>query len=243
MVNCVDCGAPLGRAGDSCAACGAPVASGTTNGTPRPLLEDPDGLVYEDSPLLRDDADRATHRHEPPEPHFVRQPLQDDPTVRSPAFTVAPAAVASPVLPAPFTRRVIALLIDLAILSVLDVVLFALATSAVLLAQSVSGARVGDGIEIVRASVSAGSMTLLLGYFSVLHARSGQTLGKAAMRIHVADGAGGRIGIAPSVLRTFAYGLSALPFGAGFLLALGPAHRALHDRVAGTVVLRQGSAS
>ena len=36
-----------------------------------------------------------------------------------------------------------------------------------------------DTLAPVRSAVSAGSLTLFVGYFSVLQARSGQTLGKA----------------------------------------------------------------
>jgi len=124
------------------------------------------------------------------------------------------------------------------LLSLLDAVLVMLATSAVLLAERITGLRVGGAVDLVRSAVSAGSLTLFVGYFSVLQARSGQTLGKAAMRIRVCALDGGRVPILQSVLRTFAYALSALLFGAGFLIALLPAHRALHDYVAGTRVVR-----
>jgi uncharacterized RDD family membrane protein YckC len=139
--------------------------------------------------------------------------------------------------PAPFLRRAIAFVLDLVLLGVLDAILVSLATMAVLLAEYLSGARVGGAVDLVRAAVSAGSLTLFVGYFSVLHARSGQTLGKVAMRIEVRAEDGSRIGMVPSVLRTFSYVLSAFLFGAGFLMALLPAHRALHDRIAGTRVV------
>lgn len=244
MVNCVECGAPLERDGDPCEACGgAATIHEPRNGTRHPRIEDPDGLVYEDSPLVRGDADHLDRHRPAKEPSFVDQPLRDDPSVFTPAFATAPL-VAEPVAqPAHFASRALALIIDLVILSVLDVVLFALATSAVLLAERLTGTRVGGATELVRASLSAGSMTLFLAYFAVLHARSGQTLGKVALRIHVRDESGARVGLARSILRTCGYGLSALPLGAGFLLALGPARRALHDRIAGTVVVRERSAS
>ena len=243
MLNCVECGAPIGHAGESCGACGAQTTSGPINGTHRPRLEDPDGLVYEDSPLLRDDLEHAPRNRERTDPPFVREPLRDDPSVEIPAFAGAPLIALVEPQPAPFFGRAVALAIDLVILSLLNGTLYVLARNAVLLAERLTGARVGDAVNLVQDSVSAGAMTLLVGYFSVLHARSGQTLGKVAMRIHVVDADGGRISIARSVLRTLGYFLSALPFGAGFLLALGPAHRALHDRIADTAVLRLGNDS
>lgn len=234
MVNCVECGAPLERAGEPCGACGASRAPATTNGTSHPHFEDPDGLVR--------DASRSAHGEAQspllPEDDVEHPPLprmSGDPAARLARLAVT-AAAREP-RPASFTRRAIALFLDLVLLSLLDAVLVMLATTAVMLAERVTGARVGGAVDLIRSAVSAGSLTLLVGYFSVLHARSGQTLGKAAMRIQVRSVDGGRLGIAASVLRTFAYALSALPFGAGFLLALLPPHRALHDRIAGTRVV------
>ncbi|MBY0275598.1 RDD family protein, partial [Candidatus Binatia bacterium] len=158
------------------------------------------------------------------------------PAARTPRVAIAPAPRAP--RPASFARRGIALFLDLMLLSLLDAVLMMLATTAVLLAERVTGARIGGAVQLIRSAVSAGSLTLLVGYFSVLHARSGQTLGKAAMQIEVRSANGGRVGILPSVLRTFSYALSLLPFGAGFLLALLPPQRALHDHIAGTRVVR-----
>lgn len=248
MVNCVECGAPLGREGEPCEACGAAKVHEPRNGTRYPRIEDPDGMIYDESPLLRGDSDQRddphheTHRA-PAEPPFVHQPLRDDPSVRTPAFATAPLVAEPSAEPASFFTRGIALAIDLIVLSALDVVLFLLATSAVLLAEQLTGSRVGGASDLVRSSISAGSMTLFLGYFSVLNARSGQTLGKVAMRIHVRDESGARMSLVQSILRTCGYGLSALPFGAGFLLALGPERRALHDRIARTVVVRERSAA
>jgi uncharacterized RDD family membrane protein YckC len=233
MSNCVECGAPLERAGEPCDACGASRAPATTNGTSHPRFEDPDGLVCEESPLIHGEAPSAPHAHDEPTSDPQRAPHGSTP--RDVRF----ATVATPrePRPAPFMRRVVALFLDLVLLSVLDAILASLATMAVVLAESLTGARVGGAVGLIRSAVSAGSLTLLVGYFSVLHARSGQTLGKVAMRIEVRAEDGARVGMVPSVLRTFSYALSALPFGAGFLMALLPAHRALHDRIAGTRVV------
>jgi len=246
MLNCVECGAPLGREGEACTACGTATEHEPRNGKRHPRIEDPDGMVYDESPLVRLDAERAERserHHAPSEPPFVRGPLRDDPTVRTPAFARGPVEDDATTEPAGFGSRAIALVIDFVLLSVLDVVLFILATSAVLLAEAVTGARVAGASDLVRASISAGSLTLFVGYFSVLHARSGQTLGKAAMRIQVRSQDGARVPLARSILRTCGYLLSALPFGAGFLLALGPARRALHDHLGGTIVVRERIAS
>jgi uncharacterized RDD family membrane protein YckC len=239
MVNCVECGAPLERAGEPCAACGTPCTPATTNGTHQPRFEDPNGLVRDERPLQLGESPRHDHGEAP----GGGSGASEDAATRALRFaTVAEQRGPREPQAASFLRRGAALFLDLALLSVLDAVLVVLATSAVLLAERITGLRVGGAVDLVRSAVSAGSLTLFVGYFSVLQARSGQTLGKAAMKIRVCTVEGGRVPILQSVLRTFSYVLSVLMFGAGFLLALLPSHRALHDFVAGTrVVWVEGS--
>jgi len=244
MMNCVECGAPIEGVSGACAACGARPAPGTLNGKHQHDIEDEDAFVYERDPEQRlrvGAARRHEHDERDHEPGFVARPLEDDPSLRLPTFRAAEAIPEEVVRPAGFGSRAVALLIDVALLSALDVVLFALATAAVVGAERATGSRIGGAAELVGALLSAGSTTLGLGYFSVLHARSGQTLGKAALGIRVQSSSGAPIGVARSVLRTLGYALSAIPLGAGFLLALGPARRALHDRLAATVVVRARS--
>lgn len=244
MLNCVECGAPIGRAGQSCTACGARPAPGEINGTRKAsLMSEDDDMVFDaDHPAHRDDD--APHAISPreerrrAEPSFVRRPLEDDPTLELPAFVDAPLEIAPPAR-AHFVSRAIALAIDLVLLSTLDVVLFGIASTAIVLAERVGGASLPHAAELLGALVSAGSLTLFAGYFSVLHADTGQTLGKAALGIRVARRSGLPLGLPRALLRTFGYLLSLLPFGLGFLLALGGERRALHDRLAGSVVLRQ----
>ena len=237
MVNCVECGAPLERAGEPCEACGTPRTPATTNGTHQPRFEDPNGLVRDERPLLLGESPLPRHDHDETPAGESRTP--EDAATRALRFaTVAEQRGPREPQAASFLRRGAALFLDLALLSLLDAVLVMLATSAVLLAERITGLRVGGAVDLVRSAVSAGSLTLFVGYFSVLQARSGQTLGKAAMKIRVCTVDGGRVPILQSVLRTFSYVLSVLMFGAGFLLALLPSHRALHDFVAGTRVGR-----
>jgi uncharacterized RDD family membrane protein YckC len=235
MVNCDECGAPLEGAGEPCGSCGAERAPATTNGTSHPRFEEPNGLVREDAPRVHGEAQSPLRPHDDETPLIRRTPDED---AASRVLRFANVVTPREPRPASFASRAIALFLDLVLLSVLDAVLVMLATTAVLLAERVTGERVGGAVDLIRSAVSAGSLTLLIGYFSVLHARSGQTLGKAAMRIRVCDEDGGRVAIPASVLRTFSYALSALPLGAGFLLALLPAQRALHDRIASTRVVR-----
>jgi|SRR5579863_9036016 len=79
-------------------------------------------------------------------------------------------------------------------------------------------------------------------YFTLMESGAGQaTLGKRALSIIVTDDAGRRIGFGRANGRFFSkFLLSALiPFGIGFMLAGWTAKKqALHDLVAGTLVMR-----
>lgn len=76
-----------------------------------------------------------------------------------------------------------------------------------------------------------------LPYYIGFHWRFGWTPGKRLLRIRVIrDEDGGGLGLRRSATRYFAQFLSALPFGAGYVMAaLSRKKQALHDRIAGTV--------
>lgn len=82
------------------------------------------------------------------------------------------------------------------------------------------------------------------GYFVTFVAAGGQTIGKMAFGIKVvpaepADGWSDRVRLGPAMLRAVLWFLSVAPFGLGLVPALfGPDHRAAHDRLAGTRVVR-----
>ena len=77
------------------------------------------------------------------------------------------------------------------------------------------------------------------GYLVVFTAAGGQTLGKMAAGIRVVGVEHVRVPVGSAVLRTAAYVLSALPAGLGFLPGFfGRERRALHDRLAGTRVVK-----
>ncbi|MEX2270903.1 MAG: RDD family protein [Vicinamibacterales bacterium] len=82
------------------------------------------------------------------------------------------------------------------------------------------------------------------GYFVMFTAATGQTIGKMAAGIRIVSAAApdayDRVTFGRAVLRTAGYLVSLLPAGLGFIPAfVGPRdHRALHDRLAGTRVVR-----
>jgi uncharacterized RDD family membrane protein YckC len=91
---------------------------------------------------------------------------------------------------------------------------------------------------------TAGEALLLLGaivsllYVVLFHATRGQTPGKQLLGLRVVDIYGERPSLAKTLLRTFGYVLSVLPFSLGFLwIGFDREKRALHDWLAGTYVV------
>lgn len=134
-------------------------------------------------------------------------------------------------LRAPFSLRCGALLIDYTVL--MSIIAFT-----TLVARSFGGARTaGHTVEAIGYLIAAVAAVL---NFIVLVAWRGQTLGKwaAGLRIERKDA------VPPGLARTLVrhligYPLSLLTFGIGFMVAaLNNQNRALHDMIAGTVVVR-----
>jgi uncharacterized RDD family membrane protein YckC len=79
---------------------------------------------------------------------------------------------------------------------------------------------------------------LKVAYFYAFTAVGGQTIGKMAVGTCVVSDTGTTVDAARAMRRTSAGALSFLLLGLGFLPALFGDHRALHDRLAGTRVVR-----
>jgi uncharacterized RDD family membrane protein YckC/Tfp pilus assembly protein PilE len=113
------------------------------------------------------------------------------------------------------------------------------------------GAALGSSEEpsgAVAALMVLSWIVLILGqlaYFAAMESSGRQaTLGKLALGLAVTDLQGGRIGLGRGVGRYLAKILSTLPANLGFLLAAFTARKqALHDLVAGTLVVRRRPAS
>ena len=77
----------------------------------------------------------------------------------------------------------------------------------------------------------------------ILPGLTGFTLGKWAAGLRIERNDGGHIGIGRAFLRHFiGYPISLALLGLGFVLAAVTVHgRGLHDIIAGTVVVREGS--
>ena len=135
-------------------------------------------------------------------------------------------------------RRFIAALIDAALIVATDVAVVYLTIRA--------AGQDWDSFALPIAPLAAFLLILNGGYFVMFTAATGQTIGKMAADIRVVgaprddDDSLPRVTFGRAVVRTAGYLASLLPAGLGFLPAfVGPReHRALHDRIAGTRVVR-----
>ena len=157
---------------------------------------------------------------------------------RAAAAAPAPEGAADPRESAAALPRLGAAVIDLMLMTGIDaaVIYFTLRLAGLDFAQI-----------FILPIVPLGAFLLLLnaGYFVMFTASTGQTIGKMAARIRVVgtsadDVINDRVSFGRATLRTAGYFASLLPAGLGFVPAfIGPRdHRALHDRLAETRVVR-----
>jgi len=138
---------------------------------------------------------------------------------------------------APFSLRCGALLVDYT----LAVGIIAFAT---LLARTFGGSARATG-EATLAIGYVASLAALLLNFLVLPVLTGATVGKWATGLRIERQNGEPLGFGHATLRhTLGYLISLLTLGIGFLLAAFDGEgRALHDFIAGTVVVRERGSS
>jgi len=138
-------------------------------------------------------------------------------------------------LRAPFPLRCGALLIDY--IALVSIVVFG-----TLIARMLGGGARAAGNSAETAAILLAIVVASLNLV-ILPAFTGLTLGKWAtgLRIERVDGA--PVGIGRALLRHFVgYPLSFALLGLGFLIAAVSVHgRGLHDMIAGTIVVREGS--
>ena len=138
-------------------------------------------------------------------------------------------------LRAPFPLRCGALLIDY-------IALVSLVVLGTLVARMLGGGGRAAGSSAETAGLMLAIIVALLN-LAVLPAFTGLTLGKWATGLRIERNSGGDIGLGRAFLRHFiGYPLSLALFGIGFLMAVVSVHgRGLHDIIAGTIVVREGS--
>ncbi len=147
------------------------------------------------------------------------------------AAAPAPAASMAEMQPAGFWLRVVAFIVDYALLLILG-------------AAMMMGADSAAGEEMIPIAYWLWVLLSFL-YWPVLESTARRaTLGKGLLGLVVADADGGRLSFVRSLLRNLAKIISAIPFGIGFLLAAFTGRKqALHDLITKAVVLRQGGSS
>ena len=135
----------------------------------------------------------------------------------------------------PFALRCGAFLIDY-------IVLISLVVLGTLFARMLGGGARAAGNSAETAAITLAIIVALLN-LAVLPGLTGLTLGKWATGLRIERSDGGNIGIGRALLRHFiGYPLSFALLGLGFVLAAVTVHgRGLHDMIAGTIVVREGS--
>jgi uncharacterized RDD family membrane protein YckC len=134
--------------------------------------------------------------------------------------------------PAGLSARGVAVAIDVTILAAIDVVV-------IYFTLQICGLLATDFAVLPKIPLVA-FLILQNGGYLVAFTAGGQTLGKMAMGIRIVPARSeAPIDVARSVIRTVVWVALAAPGGLGFLTALiGHEHRGLHDRCAGTRVVR-----
>jgi uncharacterized RDD family membrane protein YckC len=147
------------------------------------------------------------------------------------ARAVAVAKSRAPGERAPFSLRCGALLIDYTVVAA--IVAFSTLLARMFSARSTADTALNVGL-LIAAIVAALDLVLLPAF-------TGRTVGKWATGLRVERRDGARLSFGRSMLRhTLGYLASLVTLGLGFLLAaLSREGRALHDIIAGTVVVRE----
>jgi uncharacterized RDD family membrane protein YckC len=136
------------------------------------------------------------------------------------------------VRPAGFWIRAAALVIDVVVLALVE---FSLDVAS----RGVWGASADESV-VLQSMTATFTLAFAALYVTLLHAATGQTIGKMFVGAHVVLVDGDRVPVGTSLLRFFAYFVSCLTLGFGYLMAgLRRDKRALHDLIAGTRVERR----
>ncbi len=144
----------------------------------------------------------------------------------------ADAGAAAPGSAAPLGPRMLAGLVDLAVLGAVD-------AAVVLATLRATNVDIGQAGRLPLAPLAVFLVLLAVGYLSMCTVLAGRTFGKAAFGLAVVEPGGRPVRLAPAVVRALIQVLTVPAAGVGFLPALlGADRRSLYDRLAGTDVVR-----
>jgi uncharacterized RDD family membrane protein YckC len=150
------------------------------------------------------------------------------PVASPPSPLVAPTSVVDSIRP---VARVAAALID-------GLILLGIDAAVVYFTVRMAGLSMDQWATLPVAPLATFLTLLTVSYLCAFTAVGGQTIGKMALGTCVVDDDGRPVDAARALRRTSAVIVSFLFFGLGFIPALFGDHRALHDRYAGTRVVR-----
>jgi uncharacterized RDD family membrane protein YckC len=170
------------------------------------------------------DAKTASSLPTPPVRRAVTYPEHAPEPLTTPAG--APAAVSA---------RVLAALIDVVLLTAIDVAI-------VYFTMQIVGVSFGEFAIVPKVPLIAFLIAQNISYF-VLFTAGGQTMGQMALGIKViSDDAGASPDFSHAMVRTVVWTVLAVPAGLGLATALfSQDRRGLHDRFSGTRVVRAGA--
>ena len=196
--------------------------------------------------VRRASSDLARHRGSstatpagPPRLDFVEPPeaeVRQVPPIARPApaahheVRAAPSAAAAP--PGRVGRRVAGGLVDALLLGAIDAVVLHFTLQ-------LTGLDLAGFSRLPLPPLLAFVVLLNGGYLVVFTLASGQTIGQMVAGVRVVDAVGGHVTVGTALARACGLVLSWALAGSGFLpMFLSPDRRALHDRLAGTRVVR-----
>jgi uncharacterized RDD family membrane protein YckC len=201
------------------------------------------GPITDDVPLITKPspprAPLAVRRATPEVPRLKtdtpRPPMLDldpPPAERTAAARTFAARTGDGAADAPLGARFVAVVLDLMILAVVDVIV-------VYLTLQICGLTLHDAGVLPKGPLLAFLLVQNGGYL-VAFTAGGQTLGKMAVGVRVvAADEDSVLDLGRAVVRELLWLVLAIPAGLGFLTTVfGPNHRGLHDRFAGTRVVR-----
>lgn len=158
-------------------------------------------------------------------------PVYDEGPAGNATDQTAPTIAWTTTVPAGWARRLMAAIVDGAILSGID-------AAVLYFTLQLCGLALIDLRIVPLAPFTAFLLMLNGGYLIAFTAMGGQTIGKMATGIQVVGGEG-PVDFAHAALRAAGYVVSLLPAGLGLIPALfGEDRRTLHDRLADTRVIR-----
>ena len=152
-----------------------------------------------------------------------------------------PTGVSTVLVAAPFASRILAFLIDWAILGCIHLLLVYFSGYLLLKITPLDASSLFHGFGLFFLIIVFNPPLLAMVYFSTFHAVSGKTMGKMAMGIQVVSVSGDILAPGKAFLRWVGYLVSALPVAAGFYWAvIDISHDAWHDKLAGSHVIVVG---